>query len=154
MKKSQEWTEDELDMALRDLKNNKSRDFDGFANELFKNGVIGSDLKKSLLILFNNVKKENKIPQFMNFANVTTVPKPGSRLEPANERGIFRVEIVRSILMRMIYNSKYFDSEKERGAEQTFGLSMELYLKQLKSIIRSQLHCSFMIISKCSIQLT
>ena len=112
MKKSEEWTEDELDMALRDLKNNKSRDFDGFANELFKSGVIGSDLKKSLLILFNNLKKENKIPQFMNFANVTTVPKPVSRIEPANERGIFRVEIVRSILMRMIYNSKYFDIDK------------------------------------------
>ena len=48
----------------------------------------------------------------MNFANVTTVPKPGSRIEPANERGIFRVEIVRSILMRMIYNSKYFDIDK------------------------------------------
>ena len=47
------------------------------------------------------------IPQFMNFANVTNVPKSGSRLEPVNERGIFRVEILRAILMRLIYNSKY-----------------------------------------------
>ena len=43
----------------------------------------------------------------MNFANVTTVPKKGSKLEPSNERGIFRVELVRSILMRLLYNSKY-----------------------------------------------
>ena len=43
----------------------------------------------------------------MNFANVTNVPKSGSRLEPVNERGIFRVEILRAILMRLIYNSKY-----------------------------------------------
>ena len=86
-----------MDIALKDLKNNKSRDFEGYANEIFKNGMIGSDLKKSLLILFNSLKKENFIPQFMNHANVTTVPKKGSRLDPANERGIFRVEIIRSI---------------------------------------------------------
>ena len=66
-----------------------------------------SDLKKSLLIMFNNLKRESLIPKFMNYANVTTVPKSGSRLEPSNERGIFRVEIVRSILMRLIYNSNY-----------------------------------------------
>ena len=42
----------------------------------------------------------------MNFSNITPVPKSGSRLELKNERGIFRVEIVRCILMRMIYNSK------------------------------------------------
>ena len=47
------------------------------------------------------------IPEFMNNANVTTVPKKGSRIEPKNERGIFRVSVVRSILMRLIYNMKY-----------------------------------------------
>ena len=44
---------------------------------------------------------------FMNYANVTTVPKKGSRIEPKNARGIFRVSVVRYILMRMIYNMKY-----------------------------------------------
>ena len=112
LKRSKPWSENDLDIALKDLKNNKSRDFEGYANEIFKNGMIGSDLKKSLLILFNSLKKENFIPQFMNHANVTTVPKKGSRLDPANERGIFRVEIIRSILMRLIYNSKYYEIEK------------------------------------------
>ena len=107
MVKSKAWSESDLELALRDLKRNKSRDFQGYANEIFKNEIIGSDLKKSLLIMFNNLKRESLIPKFMNYANVTTVPKFGSRLEPSNERGIFRVEIVRSILMRLIYNSNY-----------------------------------------------
>ena len=106
---TKEWSEDDLEIALRDLKNNKSRDFEVYANEIFKNGIIGTDMKKSLLIMFNSLRKENIIPQFMNVANVTTVPKSGSKLEPANERGIFRVEILRSILMRLIYNTKYYD---------------------------------------------
>ena len=43
----------------------------------------------------------------MNYANITTVPKKGSRLRLENERGIFRVSVVRYILMRLIYNQKY-----------------------------------------------
>ena len=101
--KSPPWTMEDLEAALSHLKNNKSRDYEGYVNEMFKNDVIGSDLKKSLLIMFNSLKKENLIPLFMNFANVTTVPKKGSKLEPSNERGIFRVELVRSILMRLLY---------------------------------------------------
>ena len=104
LKQCKPWSEKYLEVALRDLKNNKSRDFKGYANEIFKNGIIGTDLKKSLLIMFNSLKKENIIPKFMNYANVTTVPKSGSRLDPTNEIGIFRVEIIRSFLMRLIYN--------------------------------------------------
>ena len=43
---------------------------------------------------------------------MTTVPKSGSILDPTNERGIFRVDIFRSILMRLIYNSKYSNIEQ------------------------------------------
>ena len=69
LRKSKSWTVQDLELALKGLKNNKSRDYEGYVNEIFKNGVIGSDLKRSLLIMFNNLKKENMIPQFMNFAN-------------------------------------------------------------------------------------
>ena len=48
----------------------------------------------------------------MNFSNITTVPKKGSRLLLTNERGIFRVSVIRSILMRLIYNSKYPDIDE------------------------------------------
>jgi hypothetical protein len=44
---------------------------------------------------------------FFNFANITTVPKKGSIIEPRNERGIFRVPIVRAIMMGLIYDMKY-----------------------------------------------
>ena len=101
------WTMADLDRALSCLKNNKSRDHAGYSNELFKSGVIGSDIKNSLLLMFNRLKFEKLIPSFMRYANITTVPKRGSLFILENERGIFRVDIVRSILMRMIYNDEY-----------------------------------------------
>ena len=133
MKKTKEWSENDLEIALKDLKNNKSRDFQGYANEIFKNGIIGTDLKKSLLIMFNSLKKEKLIPQFMNIANVTTVPKTGSKLEPGNERGIFRVEILRSILMRLVYNTKYYDideniSDCQMGARKGKGCRSNIWI--------------------------
>ena len=53
--KSQPWTMSDLDKALSDLKNNKSRDH-GYVNEIFKKGIIGKDLKDSLLTLLNKLK--------------------------------------------------------------------------------------------------
>ena len=97
---------DDLDKALRALKINRSRDPEGMINEIFKKNVIGDDLKNSLLIMFNKIKEQQIIPIFMNNANITTVPKKGSRLLLENERGIFRVPVLRSILMRLIYNEK------------------------------------------------
>ena len=102
-----EWKMEDLDQALRDLKNNKSRDFEGYINEIFKPGTIGTDLKKSFLLMFNKLRSKKMIAMFMNFTNITTVHKKGSRIEPKNERGIFRVSVVRSILMRLLYNTKY-----------------------------------------------
>jgi hypothetical protein len=114
---SEPWSMDDLDRALKDLKNNKARDHAGYVNEIFKHGVIGTDLKKSLLLMLNKLKVNNLIPTFMRFANITTVPKKGSLTVLENERGIFRVDIVRSILMRIIYNEKYplIDSNMSDG---------------------------------------
>ena len=105
--KSKLWTKSDLEEALRSLKTNRSRDPEGLINEIFKEKVIGSDLKDSLLIMFNKSKEQQNIPQFMKIANITTIPKKGSRLDLEYERGIFRVPILRSILMRLIYNQKY-----------------------------------------------
>ena len=105
--KSKVWTMEDLEKALNDLKRSKSRDCDGLVNEIFKNDVIGTNLKASLLVLYNCLKKENMISTFMNEANITTVPKKGPKIELKNQRGIFRVSVIRSILMRLIYNSKY-----------------------------------------------
>ena len=104
---SSPWTLSDLEKALADLKKHKSRDHSGYINEIFKEEVIGTNLKMSLSTMFNKLKAEQIMPQFMNFSNITTVPKSGSLTELENERGIFRTDIVRSILMRMIYNEKY-----------------------------------------------
>ena len=55
----------------------------------------------------NKLRKQGLIPIVMNISNITTVHKKGSRLLLKNERGIFRVSVLRYILMRLIYNSKY-----------------------------------------------
>ena len=67
----------------------------------------GTDLKRSFLLMYNRLREKRLIHSFMNYANIITVPKKGSRLRLENERGIFRVSVVRYILMRLIYNQKY-----------------------------------------------
>ena len=106
-KSSMPWDMSHLESALSHLKNNKSRDPEGYINEIFKSEVAGKYLKQSLLVMFNRMKMEKKISSFMNVSNITTVPKRGSRVELTNERGIFRVSLARSILMRMIYDAEY-----------------------------------------------
>jgi hypothetical protein len=69
----------------------------------------------------------------LNYVNVTTVPKQGSRLLLKNERGIFRVAVIRYILMRMIYNTKYptIDqnmSDCQMGARKLKGCKNNIFL--------------------------
>ena len=111
-KSSRIWTVSDLYHALKDLKTYKSRDNDGLINELFKKDIIGMDLKESLQVMFNKLKQEKVIPIFKNFANITTVPKSGSKLLLVNERGIFRCSVLRAVLMILIYNEKYDTIDK------------------------------------------
>ena len=119
--KSKLWTMENLEKALSDLKNGRSRDPEGLINEILKKNVIGDDLKKSLLLLFNSIKRSQKIPIIMNYANITTVPKKGSKLMLENERGIFRVSVFRTILMRLIYNENYKIIDQNMSDCQTGG---------------------------------
>ena len=115
------WKMSDLEKALSDLKNDKSRDHAGYVNEIFKKGIIGKDLKDSLLTLLNKLKINKLIPTFMRYSNITTVHKKGSLSELDNERGIFRVDLIRSILMRIIYNEKYPDIDKNMSDSQMGG---------------------------------
>ena len=69
------WDMKALDKALANLNNNKSRDHGGYVNELFKSEMIGSDLKKSLLFMLNELKIRKLFPIFMRYSNISTVPK-------------------------------------------------------------------------------
>ena len=55
-RKTEPWTMDDLDAVLKYLKNNKSRDPFGYANEIFRPEVAGDDLKKAILSLMNRIK--------------------------------------------------------------------------------------------------
>ena len=57
-------------------------------------------------MLCNQVKKEGQIPSFMQEAQITTIPKKGPRSHLRNERGIFLVNSVRGLLMRLTFNSE------------------------------------------------
>ena len=107
-KKSKPWTLEDLELVLKSLKNDKARDPNGWANELFKDGVAGRNLKLSLLRFFNRMRAKNEIPDFIRLADVSTIYKgKGPKSELVNDRGIFIVTILRSILMRLIYLDYY-----------------------------------------------
>ena len=108
LNKTSPWTEEDLDQALKDLDNNKSRDALQYANELFKEGVAGSDLKRALLKFMNLIKEKQEYPDALQPCNITSIYKPkGSHKDFNNYRGVFRVTVFRSILDRLIYNDNY-----------------------------------------------
>ena len=102
----------ELERVLRRLKTCKARDFMGFSNVMFKEGIIGKDLKKSLLILINNVLSSEEIPEYLKMAIITMIAKQGSKRKLRNRRGIFLLAILRGIIMKMVYDRNYDITEK------------------------------------------
>ena len=107
-KKSEDWTMDQLENVLKHLKEGKSRDPNGWVRDLFKTEVAGKQLKISLLIMLNKMKSKNYIPDFIRNADVATIYKgKGDKFDLENDRGIFLVSTLRSILMKLIYVDKY-----------------------------------------------
>jgi hypothetical protein len=99
---------DDLQEALKSLDSNKARDALGLANEIFKEGVAGTDLKLAVLKFMNRIKADQKYPEALEPCNITWLYKQkGSRKELNTYRGVFRVTIFRSILDRLIYNDSY-----------------------------------------------
>ena len=106
--KSVPWTIKDLEFVLKNLKEGKSRDPNGWVNDIFKKEAAGKYLKNSMLKLFNRMKAENYIPDFIRNADVVTIYKgKGKKCDLQNDRGIFLVTTFRSILMRLIYLDKY-----------------------------------------------
>ena len=117
--KTKPWKMIHLETVLKALKKEKSRDPSGWINELFMEGVIGNNLKISMLHIFNKIKENNEIPDFVRMADISTIYKgKGSKSELVNERGIFVVSILRNILMRLIYLDYYPTLEKSMSDSQ------------------------------------
>ena len=132
-KKIKPFTLENLECALLDLKINKSRDPEGYINELFKKDMIGDNLKTSLLIFFNNLKTEHIFPLYMRQSNITTIHKSGSKMELKNQRGVSRTSVVRSIFKRMLYNIKYESidqniSDGQMGGRKNKGCRNNLFI--------------------------
>ena len=126
--KSAPWTYQELEIVLKTLKKGKCQDPQGLVNEIFRPGVAGEDLIKSMLLLLNKTKDSLQIPEMMKIVNIAMLPKPGKpgihNLE--NQRGIFLISIFRSIIMKLLLKDKYdiLDSnmiDSNIGGEKTRG---------------------------------
>ena len=63
-KKAKPFQMTDLEVVLKAIPTNKARDPEGLCRIKFKNSIIGSNLKESLLILFNKLKAAGKIPFF------------------------------------------------------------------------------------------
>ena len=65
----------ELNKVLKSLKAGKSKDPNNYVCELFKPGVIGSDLKISILMMMNQMKSQTLIPESLRTAHITILHK-------------------------------------------------------------------------------
>ena len=74
-KKSPQINMQELKKALQYLKEGKSRDHENLVTEIFKEGVIGSDLNLSLVMMFNRMKDEVFLPESLRTSNITMLHK-------------------------------------------------------------------------------
>ena len=120
--KSRPWKMKHLLKVLTNLKKDKARDPNGWLNEIFKDEVAGKNLKISMLNLFNKIKLENYIPEFIRRADVATIYKgKGEKCDLENDRGIFLVTIFRSILMKLIYFDKYDKIDQSMSDSQIGG---------------------------------
>ena len=106
------WTLEDLEEATKSLKNNQSRDPNGMISELFKQNIAGKDLKKALVGLMNLVLINLFLPEYMEYADITSIFKnKGSRMQLSGDRGIFILGVLREILDKLLYLDKYQELE-------------------------------------------
>ena len=105
--KSPPFTMKELELVLKNLKKGKSKDPEGYICELFKEGVIGKDLKVFICLMMNRIKESLEIPECLQAANITVLHKKKCKLDLNNWRGIFVSSVLRTILMKLVHGQTY-----------------------------------------------
>ena len=90
-------------MRIEHARKNKSEEFTMTA---------GKDLKQSLLMMFNQMKNKLVIPECLRTAHVTILHKKKCRLDLNNWRAIFVCSVLRTVLMKIIYERTYPKVEK------------------------------------------
>ena len=71
--KTEPWSMEHLDVVLKHLKKNKSRDPSGYANEIFRPEVAGDDLKKAILLLMNKIKSDQIFPEALEVCDISPI---------------------------------------------------------------------------------
>ena len=107
MKKTKPWDIKDIKLALKGLAKDKSRDVDGYANELFAITVAGDDLLLAVLKLLNCIKDRQQFPKSFEKCHITPLHKSKSKNDFENYRGVFRVSVIRSIMDRLLYIDSY-----------------------------------------------
>ena len=88
--KSKQWNCENIKKICQKLKNNKARDVNGLIFELFKPDKCGSDLHNSLTHMFNIMKNQTEVPDFMRDMTITDIyANKGSKFQLTNQRGLF-----------------------------------------------------------------
>ena len=75
MNKTKPWDMEDLKFALKGLAKDKSRDADGYANELFAITVAGDDLMLAVLKLLNCIKDRQQLSKSFEKCNITPLHK-------------------------------------------------------------------------------
>ena len=107
-KPSKPWTMKQLMKVLRSLKKGKARDPLNLVNEIFRPEGAGKDLLLALLKIINMVKKQQTFPTKLKYADITSVYKgKNSKSDMENQRGLFNLVTIRSIIDKLIYFDEY-----------------------------------------------
>ena len=113
-RKSADYSTEQIKTVCKSLKNRKARDESGFTYELFKPSNAGADFYQSLTLMSQKIKSGLIIHDFLQLMSITSIYKnKGLKCELMNERGVFGVSKIRSILDRVTYSEVYpiVDSE-------------------------------------------
>ena len=93
---------DEIQSAISCLKNNKARGWDEIPNECWKNAPLG--IKNSLLVLFNMMKNQGRLPEKFNHGLITLIHKKGPAELLSNYRPLTVNISMYGIYSRMLNN--------------------------------------------------
>ena len=99
---SEPFTIEEVENAVKTLKNNKACGWDRIAAETIKKG--GNTMNQMLLKICNLAWSERKTPKDWSKGLITPVHKKGDKLDPANYRAITLISIPGKVLCKMILN--------------------------------------------------
>ena len=97
-----EFTVNEVETALKSLKNRKSPGQDGLQNELLKYG--GKKITQVLTDLIQNIITQCEIPDRWRKSTTILMFKKRNKLEPSNYRGIHLLDTAHKLMTKVITN--------------------------------------------------